>query len=106
MTSPTTPTQGSLSLLHPQRGAKGRFSNLAKLFEQAGLATLKKFGLYDEHNASEVLATLFSTRNFGYGKDELPQTKKTRRSPPATFGVPGTADSPTGNSSPANGHPT
>lgn len=94
---------GTLTLLHPRRGARGRFSNLEALFRRAGVETLKKFGLYNEQNVSEVLANMFSHQNFGYGKDNPPPVSKVRRSPPSTFGPPGTGDAPAGNASPAEG---
>lgn len=95
----------SMTLQHPRRGPKGRFSNLEQLFRLAGEHTLKKFGLYNDQNASEVMAELFSTKNFGYGADAQQRAlrKRPKRSPPASFGPPGTADAPAGIGSPSEG---
>lgn len=48
------------------RALAGRFSGINHAFTQASEAALRKYALFDEGNAADLLAKIFRGTNFGY----------------------------------------
>lgn len=72
-------TRTEISLAPHVRDAAGKWSGLSHVFDKAVKDALSKYALFDkERNASDTLAKLFRSSNFGYGGDKAPQKRLTQ----------------------------